>query len=150
MRDVRIGPAERAEVLGLLNGAHDAGLLPVEALDARVTAVGTATYASELRTQLAGLPPAYAWGPPPPAPPPAAAGRIALVLGLASVPFSICLVGGVLGLLAVIASRRGGPVPGGPRVTSALIGRVFGILGMALSVGAAIALVYARNTTTGP
>jgi hypothetical protein len=67
-----------------------------------------------------------------------------LILGVASVPFSICLIGGLHGMLAVIAGRGGGPVPGGPRATAALIGRVFGILRIALSVGAGIALIYAH------
>jgi hypothetical protein len=148
MRDARIGHAERTEVVALLNGAYDAGLLPVETFDERVAAVGSATYASELRAQLGGLPSAYAWAPPAPQAPPTAAGRVALILGIASVPFSFCLIGGVLGLLAVIASRRGGPA--GSRVTAALVGRVFGIVGMVLSLGAAFALVYARSHPTGP
>ncbi len=147
MRGPRIGHAERAEVMGRLNAAHEAGLLPVDAYDGRVAAIGTATYAGELQAQLAGLPPEYGWGPPAPPPAPAAAGRVALILGLASVPLSFCLIGGVLGILAVLASRGGGPVPGGPRVTAALIGRIFGILGVVLSIGAGIALLYAR---TGP
>ena len=56
MRDQRIGAAERAQVLDRLGAAFDAGLLPVEDYDARVVAVGTATYAAELRAQVAGLP----------------------------------------------------------------------------------------------
>lgn len=150
MRDRRIGASERATVLGLLGNAYEAGVLAVEDYDTRVAGAGTATYASELRAQLAGLPPAYAWEPEPvrPAPPPpasAASGRIALILGIASVPLSFCLVGGVLGVLAVVASRRGGPAPGGPRVTPALIGRIFGIVGIALSLAALTAVLFLRR-----
>jgi hypothetical protein len=148
----RAGHAERTHVLGLLGNAYEAGLLPVGEYDARVAAVGTATHVSQLRLQVSDLPPAYAWGKPdpPPAEPSPAAGRVALILGIASVPLSLCAIGGVLGILAVIASRNGGPRPGGPRVTAALIGRVFGILGIALSLAAVLALVYARNNPPGP
>ena len=133
-KDRRVGPAERAQVLGLLGNAFEAGVLPVGEYDARVVAAGTATYASQLRLQVSDLPSAYAWGESSLAgvsEPPAGAGRVALILGVASVPLSICGVGLVLGILAVIAGR-------GPRrgVTIALIGRVFGIIGIALSLAA--------------
>ncbi|GIM92285.1 DUF1707 SHOCT-like domain-containing protein [Paractinoplanes toevensis] len=146
VRDHRVGPAERTQVLGLLGNAFEAGVLPVGDYDARVTAVGTATHASQLRLQISDLPPAYAWGELPPLPPEAtpASGRIALVLGIASVPMSVCGIGFLLGLLAVIASRGGGPEPGGPRVTPALIGRIFGFIGIALSIVAVVAVLIAR------
>jgi hypothetical protein len=150
MRGRRIGQIERTHVLGLLNGAYEAGVLPVTEYDGRIARVGTATYAGDLRDQLAGLPPPYAWDEPPAPPPPAASGRIALILGIASVPLSLCAVGGIFGVLAVIASRNAVPAAGGARVNAALIGRVFGILGMALSIGAVAAFVYARNTRLGP
>lgn len=134
MRGPRIGNAERTHVLGLLDGAHTAGLLPMEQYDSRVAQVGTATYASELADQVADLPPPYTWTLPPPPP---AAGRVALILGIASVPFSMCLIGGILGILAVIASR--GVARG--RVSAALIGRVFGVVGVALSIAAGAALI---------
>lgn len=138
MRGPRIGNDERTHVLGLLDGAHTAGLLPVEQYDNRVARIGTATYASELADQVADLPAPYTWKLPPPPP---AAGRVALILGIASVLLSMCGIGAVLGILAVIASR--GSTRG--RVTSALIGRVFGILGIALSAAAVAALIYARS-----
>jgi hypothetical protein len=134
MRGPRIGNAERTHVLGLLDGAHTAGLLPMEQYDSRVAQVGTATYASELADQVADLPPPYTWTLPPPPP---AVGRVALILGIASVPFSMCLIGGILGILAVIASR--GAARG--RVSAALIGRVFGVVGVALSIAAGAALI---------
>jgi hypothetical protein len=144
-RDHRVGHAERTQVLGLLGNAYEAGLLPVGEYDARVAAVGTATHSSQLRLQLSDLPSAYTWRHAPSPEPATAAGRVALILGIASVPLAICLVGGILGILAVIASRNGGPRPGGPRVTAALIGRVFGILGIALSLAAGLALALARR-----
>src|SRR4051812_48073108 len=143
-RGSRIGNADRTHVLGLLDGARTAGLLPTGEYDARVARAGTATYASELADQLAGLPPPYVWQAPPPAP---AAGRVALILGVASVPFSICGIGAVLGILAVVASRG---APRGTRVSPALIGRVFGILGIALSIAAVAAMIYARAGRSAP
>ncbi|HEY0002172.1 MAG TPA: DUF1707 domain-containing protein [Actinoplanes sp.] len=150
MRGHRIGHDERTHVLGLLNGALEAGVLPVAEYDARVAQVGSATYAGELRDQLADLPQPYAWDEPPDPPPPAVSGRVALVLGIASVPLSICVLGGILGILAVLASRNATPAPGGPRINAALIGRIFGILGIVLSIGAISAILYARNNQLGP
>jgi hypothetical protein len=147
VRDPRVGHAERTEVLGLLGNAYEAGLLPVGEYDSRVAAVGTATYESQLRLQLSDLPPAYLWGErttPPPEPSPAS-GRVALVLGIASVPLSICAIGGVLGILAVVASRNAGR-----GMSPALLGRIFGLIGVALSVVSVAALVYALTHAVGP
>jgi hypothetical protein len=161
VRDTRVGTVERTQVLGLLGEALDAGLLPIEEYDARVVAVGTANHAAELRRQLGDLPPEYAWEEPDATPPAAdrgsatkpgstAAGRVALILGIASVPLSICVIGGILGVLAVLASARSSPPAPGRRITAALVGRVFGILGIVLSIGALIALLYARDHSVGP
>ncbi|GIE97324.1 DUF1707 SHOCT-like domain-containing protein [Paractinoplanes rishiriensis] len=144
-RDQRVGHAERTQVLGLLGNAYEAGLLPVGDYDARVAAVGTATYASELSFQVSDLPPAYAWGARAAPAEPRAAGRIALILGIASVPLSFCAIGGILGVLAVISSRGAGT-----GVTLALIGRIFGIVGIALSLTAVFAFFYFRNASLGP
>ena len=152
LRDRRVGHAERTHVLGLLGNAYEAGVLPVGEYDARVAAVGAATRASQLRWQVSDLPPAYAWETPVPAAVEAPAGtwRVALILGIASVPFSMCGVGLVLGLLAVIASRNGRPRVGGPRVSMALVGRVFGIIGMALSVATLAAEYIVWHGRTSP
>ncbi|HEX5202921.1 MAG TPA: DUF1707 domain-containing protein [Actinoplanes sp.] len=148
-KDRRVGHAERTQVLGLLGNAFEAGVLPVGEYDARVAAVGTATRASQLRLQVSDLPPAYAWGGSAAAvtEPPSGAGRIALILGVASVPMSICGVGLVLGILAVIASRGPGRRRG---MTTALVGRVFGIVGIALSLAALTTVFLAWNGRTSP
>jgi hypothetical protein len=159
VRDERAERADREEAIGLLSRALDDGHLPLAEYDHRVAAVGAATYVWQLHQQLQDLPVRTEWRPaastPPPAPPQpppsAAAGRVALILGIASVPLSICVVGGVLGVLAVIASLRAGrPEPGERRVSAALIGRVFGIIGIALSVAALIAILLLRNVQLGP
>jgi hypothetical protein len=149
MRGPRIGHDERTYVLGLLTGAQTAGLLTLDEYDARVTHVGTATYASELADQLTGLPEPYVWDVPAEPPPTPSSGRAALILGIASVPMSLCVIGGLLGLLAVIASRHA-RVPGGPRITAGFVGRISGIIGIVLSIGALAAVVYVRNAQLGP
>jgi hypothetical protein len=153
MRDQRVGSTDRAEVIGLLGRALDAEQLSLTDHDARVIAVGTATYASELLDQLSDLPPEYAWLPaaaiaPPPGPGGrGSTGRAALVLGILSLPTSFCLVGGLLGAVAVVLSLRGPRRSGwGP----ALIGRVLGLVGIALSGVALVALVLALSGDTGP
>jgi Domain of unknown function (DUF1707) len=150
MKDPRVTGTDRTEVIALLNRALDEGHLTLSEYDSRVIAVGTATYASELVGQLEDLPPEFAWlpiaivAPPPESRPEARSGRAALVLGLLSLPTSFCLLGGVLGLIAVVLSLRR---PRRPGWSPALIGRVFGIVGMVLSIGAVLALIMALDQT---
>jgi hypothetical protein len=150
MRDERVGSAQRTEVIAVLGRALEEGALALADYDGRVVAVGTATYTSDLLAQLRNLPPEYGWRPHPiaPAPPlPAAqtpkSGRAALVLGIASLPLSICFVGGILGIIAVVLSLRGGRSRGG--LSAALLGRALGIVGIMLSAGATIAVLFAAH-----
>ena len=149
----RVDTTDRTEVIGLLNRALDEGRIPLEDYDQRVARVGAATYASELLDQLRDLPPEFAWFPrttvatPTIARRPAAAGRAALVFGILALPTSFCVVGGILGIIAVVLSLRGERRPG---LSPALIGRVFGIVGIVLAVGALIAFVVALNGSAGP
>jgi hypothetical protein len=151
MSDVRVGNAQRTEVIDRLGRALREGGLPLDEYDRRIVAVGCATYASELAAQLADLPPAFAWSPhalpPPVAPRPVRSyPRTALILGIASLPLSMCLVGWIFGVLAILYSRRGPARGFGP----AMIGRVFGIVGITLSLGAGLALWYALDHRVGP
>ena len=150
MPDVRVGNAQRTEVIDLLSRALDEGGLPLDEYDRRVAAVGVATYAAELTAQLDGLPAGYDWSPhafpPPVVPRPAtSSGRTALVLGIVSLPLSMCLVGWIFGILAILYSRRGPARGFGP----AMIGRVFGIVGILLSLGAGLAVLVALKHGTG-
>ncbi len=145
MKDHRVSTAERTEVLALLRRAVDEGHLAAEHYHGRVAAVGTATYTAQLIAPLGDLPPEYAWQP-------SAAvastrpGRAALILGILSVPTSFCLVGGVLGVIAIVLSLRGERPIG---MNAALFGRIFGIVGVILAAGALIALLYALNNPLG-
>ena len=122
------------------------GHLPESGYDARIVGVSTATYASDLLAQVQDLPPRLQWDPrnaAPPTPPDRNAGRGALILGLFSVPLSFCLIGGLLGIVAIVLSTRGRGAHG---VGPALIGRVLGILSVVLSVGAVAALIFAARS----
>lgn len=148
MPSERVDNAQRAEVIDLLTRALAEDGLPLDEYDRRVVAVGTATYAEQLRAQLQDLPPEYGWRPhaaaPPVVPRPAKAyGRTALILGVVSLPLSICLVGWIFGILAILYGRRGGAKGG----SSALIGRVFGIVGILLSIGAGFAVLFTLRQT---
>jgi hypothetical protein len=150
MRDVRVVTAERSEVIGLLTRALDEGHLDLDRYDARVAAVGTATFTSELVAQLDDLPPEYAWLPPTAVVPSGArpgSGRAALVLGILALPTSFCVLGGVLGIVAIVLSFRGDRPRG---LSPALVGRVFGIVGVVLSLGALFGLIYAMHNSVGP
>lgn len=142
MRDRRVSTVERTEVLARLNRAVDEGDLDPGLYYGRVAAVGTATYTSQLIAPLGDLPPEYAWQPPAPAAP-TRPGLAALILGVLSVPTSFCVVGGVLGVVAIVLSLRGERPDG---LNAALFGRVFGIVGVILAVGALIGLLYALNS----
>jgi hypothetical protein len=152
MRDERVAGAERAEVLAELTRALDQGDLALDDYDRRVAAVSAASYTSELLAQLSDLPPEYAWLPPTavaPAGPPrvAGAGRGALILGLLSLPTSFCVFGGILGVIAIFLSLRGERTRG---FSPALLGRVFGIVGVVMSLTALIVLIIALNRPPSP
>jgi hypothetical protein len=156
MPDVRVDNAQRSEVLDLLTRALDDRSLPLDEYDRRVAAVGTATYTSELFAQVNDLPPEYVWQPHPAAGPVAAAravqayGRTALILGIVALPLSMCLVGWIFGILAIVYSRRGRTGSGATGFGAALIGRVFGIVSILLSLAAAFAVWFALHHSAGP
>jgi len=148
VRDERVATAERSEVIARLSAALDDGHLALDQYDARVAAVGTATYASELVAQLGDLPPEYAWLPPTAVVPSrTGSGRAALVFGILALPTSFCVLGGVLGIIAIVLSFRGDRPRG---LSPALAGRVFGIVSVVLSLGALFGLIYALNNSVGP
>ena len=147
MKDERIGTVHRTQVIDQLSHALGEGLLTMEQYDTRVVSVSTATYASDLLAQVQDLPPRLQWDPrnaAPPTPPNRNAGRTALILGIASVPTSFCLLGWLLGIAAIVMSTRGRGAHG---VGPALIGRVLGIVSIVLSIGAVIALLFAPRQT---
>jgi Domain of unknown function (DUF1707) len=150
MKDERIGTVHRTQVIDQLSQALGEGLLTTEQYDGRVVSVSTATYASDLMAQVQDLPPRLQWDPrnaAPPTPPNRNAGRTALILGVVGVPLSFCLLGWIFGIAAIVMSTRGRGAHG---VGPALIGRVLGIISVVLSIGAAVALVFALNSSTSP
>ena len=150
MKDERIGTVHRTQVIDLLSQALGEGALTMEQYDTRVVSVSSATYASDLTAQVQDLPPRLQWDPrnaAPATPPNRTAGRTALILGIVSVPLSFCLLGWIVGIAAVVMSTRGHGAHG---VGPALIGRVLGIVSIVLSIGAVLALLFARSATTSP
>jgi hypothetical protein len=150
VRHERVATAERSEVIARLSRALDEGHLSLDEYDARVAAVGSATYATDLVAQLDDLPPEYGWRPPSavvPSGPRRGSGRAALVLGILSLPTAFCVIGGVLGIVAIVLSFRGERRKG---LSPAILGRVFGIVGLVLSLGALFSLIYAMNNSVGP
>jgi len=146
MADTRVDSAQRSEALGVLTQALDEGRLPLAEYDTRVAAVGSATYLSELLAQTRE----YGWHPAAPAPgKPSPYGRVALILGLLAVPAAFCLTGWIFGILAIAYSVRAARA-GASGFGTALVGRVLGILGIVLSLGAAAALYYALTHSLGP
>jgi hypothetical protein len=143
---------QRAEVIDLLTRALDGDSLALDEYDRRVAAVGTATYASQLQAQVRDLPAEFDWRPhvmasPVVQPRPVKSyPRTALILGILSLPLSMCLIGWIFGILAVIYSRRGHTRGFGP----AMIGRAFGIVGIVLSIGAGIAVMFVFRQSTSP
>ncbi|AGZ43515.1 DUF1707 SHOCT-like domain-containing protein [Actinoplanes friuliensis] len=150
MKDERIGTVHRTQVLDQLSRALDEGLLTTPQYDARVVAVSTATYASDLLGQVQDLPPRLQWDPrnaAPPTPPNRNAGRISLILGVISIPMAFCLLGWIPGIAAIVMSTRGRGAHG---VGPALFGRVLGIISVVLSIGALLALLFVRSSSTSP
>jgi hypothetical protein len=146
MKDERIGTVHRTQVIGLLGQALDEGLLTTGQHDARVVAVSTATYASDLLGQVQDLPPRLQWDPriaAPPTAPNRSAGRTSLILGLFSIPMAFCVLGWIPGIAAIVMSTKGSGARG---VGPALLGRVLGIIGVVLSIGALLALLFAYTS----
>jgi DUF1707 SHOCT-like domain len=146
-RDERIGNAQRTRVLELLGKATEEGYLSLDEYDQRAVAVTTARMRSELLAVVWDLPAQFRWDPrtTPPRLAPAkgpdrqAFATAALALGLASIPLAPCLLGGLLGLAAVLCSIPGSR--GGAGSGRAVIGRILGLVGVAAAVVVLILIV---------
>jgi hypothetical protein len=140
--DERIGTAHRLTVLDLLSKALEHGFLDLAEYEQRMTIVNSAKTASVLMEQVSDLPPQFRWDPRQSAIPPVVqatgsnesiAPMTALVLGIISIPASVCLGAGALfGAGAIVLGRIGMRTPQSQRAS---IGVVLGIIGVALSLG---------------
>jgi uncharacterized protein DUF1707 len=176
LSDLRVGNAERTEVIALLTRALDSGHLALPEYDGRIAAVSIASHVSDLAVPLRDLPPEFGWlapgtaspakappsrtragkarpskAPPVAAPTPDAPqrdaaryGRISLILGIVSVPLSVCFVGWVFGILALVYGTRAGS----RGFSAALIGKVLGIVSILLTVAAGAAVFFASGSST--
>jgi hypothetical protein len=156
MEDQRVGNQQRTQVLDLLSAALEQGYLTLEEYEERMAAVSTAKTASVLHSQVTDLPAQFRWDPrvttqrPDPGlgSKPHADGNVrtfaitSLVLGIASIPLALCLVGWLFGIAAIFFSIPGSK--GASGWSKALVGRVLGIIGIVLS-GGVIAIVIFGN-----
>jgi hypothetical protein len=158
MEDERVGNHQRTQVLELLSAALEQGYLTLEEYEQRMTVVTAAKTMSELHDQVADLPAQFRWDPRATAQRPDAGqgsrphtddnvrtfAITSLVLGIASIPLTFCLVGWLLGIAAIFFSVPGSK--GASGWSKAFVGRVLGILGIIVQVGV-IAIVIFGNTT---
>ncbi|GII25714.1 DUF1707 SHOCT-like domain-containing protein [Planosporangium mesophilum] len=161
MEDERVGNQQRTQVLELLGAALEQGYITLEEYEQRMAAVSAAPTMSVLYGQVADLPPQFRWDPGPNAQQPAVRPAVqplaeakartfaitALVFGIASVPLSICFVGWLLGIVAIIFSVPG--AKGTDSWTKAFVGRVLGILGIVIELGLVAILIFG-NTAKPP
>jgi hypothetical protein len=149
MRDERVGSVHRAQVTDLLSRALAEGYLSLDEFDRRQVAVTSATLNSELLAQMHDMPPQFQWDPRVPVPTMHSAddrnvkafATTALILGVTSIPMSLCLAGWVFGIAAIFFSVPGSR--GGTGWSKALIGRVLGIIGIVLSIGVLAIVLFA-------
>jgi hypothetical protein len=155
MADERVGTAQRTEVLELLNRALEEGYLSLDEYEQRMRATSDAQTMSQLHTQLRDLPRQFHWYPGAQRTPigrpqrPAADRNVrafavtALSLGIASIPLSICMVGGLFGIAAIFFSFPGSR--GASGWSMALIGRILGIIGVILSLGVLALVIFSPS-----
>jgi len=158
--DERVGNAQRTTVLELLGRALEEGYLDLDEYEARLTRVTEGKTVAALHAQVADLPPQFHWDP---FQPPSKARQeqkqdqdkdsasamalASIVLGAASIPRSVCFgAGGLAGIAAVFFARKGLRHDSGR--TKAIVGLALGILGIVLSIGIVLILLFSPEQTT--
>ncbi|MET9300083.1 DUF1707 domain-containing protein [Micromonospora aurantiaca] len=142
-RNERIGTAQRLAALEGLSKALEDGYLDLAEYEQRMMAVQSARTVNDLIAQVVDLPAQFQWNPHQMVTrqmtPPLGSGQspknapLALGLGIASVPVSMCLgFGLVLGCIAIFLGRRG--IKDGENYSYSLVGIVLGIAGVVLSL----------------
>jgi hypothetical protein len=158
MEDERVGNQQRTQVLDLLSAALEQGYLTLDEYEVRMAAVSAAKMISVLHSQVADLPAQFRWDPRAATQQPnaAAGGRphtddnvrtfaiTSLVLGIVSIPLSLCFIGWLFGIAAIFLSIPGSK--GASGWSKALVGRVLGVIGIVLSLGF-IAIGIIANVT---
>lgn len=165
MHRERVGTAQRNHVLDLLGRALAEGYLDLSEYEQRAGRVAAAKTAGELISQVEDLPANFRWVPQPapyaPAPLGATAGATgaphvgrnthvssiaSLVLGIASLPFALCVgIGALFGVAAVVLA-----IPGLRNHTDygkSIVGMVLGALGIVLGLGM-LALMFVVEPST--
>jgi hypothetical protein len=140
--DERVGNAQRGQVNEILSRALAEGYISLDEYEQRIQVVNNAKLASELMSQLRDLPQQFQWSPRMAPPPPPGTTPVnednarsfaiaSLITGVASIPIGLCMVGGLLGIVAIVLS-----FPGAKSSTNrpfAIAGRVLGIVSIVLA-----------------
>ena len=152
----RVGTAQRQAAVELLTRALEGGYIDLVEYERRMVVVQSATFAGDIVGPMSDLPRQFQWNPhhevAPVVPPaqqhhqqvPAAdvgsKSTLSLVMGALSLPLSICFgIGLIPAVAALLLSRPG--LKAHPTNTSAVVGLVLGIVGVAASVVMLIAFI---------
>jgi hypothetical protein len=152
----RVGTAQRTTVLDLLSRALEEGYLDLEEYEGRLVRVTESKSVADLYSQVADLPPQFRWDPRMPLPPDRrdqqresadSAALVGLILGVVSIPTSLCFgAGAIVGAAGVIFARRGMRLGGSQ--PKAVTGLILGVIGIALSIAFVVALLLTPTSTT--
>ncbi|WP_203994930.1 DUF1707 and DUF4190 domain-containing protein [Virgisporangium aurantiacum] len=145
----RIGDAQRAAVLDLVDRAYVEGFLDSGEHETRRAGVTGSKAVAELHAQVADLPPQFHWVPAHHPVPPSNRGMavMSVVLGVVSIPMFLCLgTGAAVGGLAVFAGTRA--LRQDSSRPTAIAGIVLGAVGVVLGLGFLALLVFSSDQTT--
>ncbi|GIJ47163.1 hypothetical protein Val02_40490 [Virgisporangium aliadipatigenens] len=142
LQQQRVGHAQRAAVLELLNRALEEGYLELHEYENRMPQVTQAKTVHALYAQVADLPPQFRWDPRH-LPPAGAEGRrrerasnealTSVILGAIAIPSALCVgAGGILGIVGAVFGVRA--LRDGANPPQAIAGIGLGLVGIALSL----------------
>jgi Domain of unknown function (DUF1707) len=144
----RVGNAQRTVVLELLSSALEQGYLDLYEYEVRLTRVTESKVVGDLYAQVADLPEQFRWDPQQPLPKSRqekrqesadTMGLVSLVLGAASIPTSMCFIGGILAVPGVFLSIHA--LKHGSDRTKARIGLVLSLVGLVMSLALVAAFI---------
>ncbi|MFI2712227.1 DUF1707 domain-containing protein [Micromonospora sp. NPDC018662] len=156
-RNERIGTAHRVAVLENLSKALEQGYLELGEYEQRMMAVQSAKTINDLLSQVVDLPAEFQWNPQNggsrqayqvvnPGQPRSNA-PLALGLGIASVPVSVCFgIGLILGGTAIFLGRQG--LKSGENFSYSLVGIIMGAVGVVFSLFVIGIMIFGPETAS--
>lgn len=147
----RVGTVQKTQALELLSDALGQGYLDMAEFDQRARLVASARTTGELVGQFADLPSQFRWDPRKYSVSVVSAkvksstvnvtSILSLAFGVGSILFAPCFgLGGIIGIAAVLLGVPGLQNPGNRK--KSIFGSILGCLGVAISAGVIIYLVY--------